>query len=249
MKKHSKEIKGFILGVLFTLILGAGLTVAASPQMREIIFGISVSFDGELLEFPEDSQPFTMDGRTFLPVRAVANIFGVNVAFVDGVVTLTTPPPPPWDWAAEIQRGSWHGDFFVSEHLGFAFGLPQEWSIADEPDIFAAYDMAVTSPRGASVRIGYTLTDLDVWDFYRELYIASRIMGMDGFGTVFSMEIGNYEWLVLQTTMAMDILEMELNVFGHYLINVENGIARVITILSSDVSESVEEIFEMFIDM
>jgi len=249
MKKHGKEIKGFILGVLFTLIFGVGLTVVASSEMREIIFGVPVSFDGERLEFPEDSQPIVMDGRTFLPVRAMANLFGMNVAFVDGVVALTTPLPPPWDWSAEIPRGAWRGDFFVSDHFGFAFQLPQGWSVVDEPDVFAAYDMAVTSPQGASVRIAHSQTDLDVWDFYRELYIASRIMGMDAFGTVFSMEIGNYEWLVLQMAMVMDILDTELKVFGHYLISVENGVARVITILSSDASESAEEILDMFINM
>lgn len=61
-------------------------------------------------------------------------------------------------------------------------------------------------------------------------------------GTTF----GNYVWTSFQTTMAMDVLDMDLNVYRHYFINVQDGIARVITILPSGVFESVEEILEMF---
>jgi hypothetical protein len=49
--------------------------------MREIIFGVGVSFNGAPVNFEDDMRPFVMGGRTFLPVRAVANLFGAEVDF------------------------------------------------------------------------------------------------------------------------------------------------------------------------
>jgi hypothetical protein len=88
-----KEFKGFIIGIIFTLIL-SGTIVAASSSVREIVFGVSVNLEGIPIVFPEDSQPFIMDGRTFLPVRTVADLVGLHVSFADGVVMLSADAPP-----------------------------------------------------------------------------------------------------------------------------------------------------------
>jgi len=82
--------KGFIAGVLAMLVLSSTV-VMASSQMREIFFNVSVNFNGEAVQFNEDSQPFIMDGRTFLPVRAIADIAGLDVAFdYDNNIVLLT---------------------------------------------------------------------------------------------------------------------------------------------------------------
>ena len=88
LRKRSKEIKGFILGLIFAAVL-SGTVVAASPVMREIVFGVSVTMNGVPVNFPADAQPFIMNDRTYLPVRTVANLAGLQVSFVDGVVNLT----------------------------------------------------------------------------------------------------------------------------------------------------------------
>jgi hypothetical protein len=73
----------------------------ASPQLREVVFGVNVSVNGQAVQFDADSRPFIMDGRTFLPVRAIADIAGLNVNFdsATNTVLLTSdgsvPPPPP----------------------------------------------------------------------------------------------------------------------------------------------------------
>ena len=82
MKNWLKKLqfKGFIAGVLVTAML-SGTFVMANPVMREVIFGVSIRVNGALQEFDADSRPFSMDGRTFLPVRAVADMFGAEVGF------------------------------------------------------------------------------------------------------------------------------------------------------------------------
>lgn len=61
--------------------------VAVSPEVREIFFGVEVSFNSVIVEFDEDSQPFIMNDRVFLPMmRAIAEIAELNIAFLDGMV-------------------------------------------------------------------------------------------------------------------------------------------------------------------
>jgi len=105
-----KFAKGFVLGVVATIML-SGTIVMANPVTRELLFGVRVSLDGNLLQFDEDAQPFTMDGRTFLPVRAVADAAGLDVDFdaSTNTVLLTTGQqavtPPTNDGPAAVSAG------------------------------------------------------------------------------------------------------------------------------------------------
>ena len=100
MKNKVKELKGFVVGVTLMALL-SGTVVLASPVMQEIIFGVSVSLDGTPVNFEEDMRPFTMGGRTFLPVRAVADLFGAEVDFDEDTNTVLllsangAPAPAP----------------------------------------------------------------------------------------------------------------------------------------------------------
>ncbi|MCL2224488.1 MAG: stalk domain-containing protein [Defluviitaleaceae bacterium] len=50
-----------------------------APASREN--GIRIMMNGEILEFNADSQPFVTGGRTFLPLRALAELLGLTVEF------------------------------------------------------------------------------------------------------------------------------------------------------------------------
>ncbi|MCL2047936.1 MAG: CAP domain-containing protein [Defluviitaleaceae bacterium] len=92
-----KDLRGFIIGVIFALTL-TGTVVGANAIVREIVYGVAVNFDGRTVQFDDDSRPFIMDGRTFLPVRAVAELTGLSVDYSDGVVYLSSenvPISPP----------------------------------------------------------------------------------------------------------------------------------------------------------
>ncbi|MDR2166544.1 MAG: hypothetical protein LBE35_01675 [Clostridiales bacterium] len=81
MKKSKERAKFFVMGVLFTIVLSIGVVATANTLTREITYGIRVNLNGQLLRFATDSQPFVMEGRTFLPVRALAEILGLPVDF------------------------------------------------------------------------------------------------------------------------------------------------------------------------
>jgi len=85
-------IKGYLAGVL-TCVMLFGAVFAASPAVREIFFGVQVSINGEVQNFDDDMQPFIMDGRTFLPVRGIADALGVGVDFdeTENMVLLGQP--------------------------------------------------------------------------------------------------------------------------------------------------------------
>ncbi|MCL2619799.1 MAG: copper amine oxidase N-terminal domain-containing protein [Defluviitaleaceae bacterium] len=90
--KRNSLVKGFVIGAVAMLTLSATV-VMANPVMRELVFGVGVSFNGEVQNFEDDMRPFTIDGRTFLPVRAIADIVGLDVDFnnTTNTVLLTTP--------------------------------------------------------------------------------------------------------------------------------------------------------------
>ena len=75
-----RATKGFIVGALAMLIL-SGTVLMANTQTLEAIFGVRVNFNGTAVQFDADSQPFVVAGRTFLPVRAIADVAGLGVDF------------------------------------------------------------------------------------------------------------------------------------------------------------------------
>lgn len=99
-----KQWKGFVCGFMVAiLIIGMGTTALAATvrQLNAEYSGIKIMLDGE--EFiPRDVngtvvEPFIVSGTTYLPVRAVASAFGLDVAW-DGAtqtVILTTPGKEP----------------------------------------------------------------------------------------------------------------------------------------------------------
>jgi len=72
------RIQGFVAGLLLAILLISTL-VFATPAIREVFFGVNVVVNGELQQFDHDSHPFISDGRTFLPVRGIAEALGVAV--------------------------------------------------------------------------------------------------------------------------------------------------------------------------
>ena len=143
MKSRMKEVRAFMVGVVVTLILTGTTLVVASPVVREIVFGVSVSIDGQLLEFEYDMRPFSMEGRTFLPVRAIADAMGLDVAFDPATNTalLTTPVSTATRFADTFTTGS------TGQHraqvtesvniLGTTHANVMEYSVIAQPTIYS----------------------------------------------------------------------------------------------------------------
>ena len=80
---NKERIKGIVIGFILCMALSSTVVVMANTrtETRQITFGIRVNLNGQLLDFDADSQPFVMGGRTFLPVRALADALGLPVDF------------------------------------------------------------------------------------------------------------------------------------------------------------------------
>ena len=99
LKFSTAGIKGFVFGLVVALLLTTSVAYA-NPVTRQIFFGVSVNLNGTPLQFADDSQPFIMEGRTFLPVAALGNALGVEVNWdaATSTVLITSPdtiPTPP----------------------------------------------------------------------------------------------------------------------------------------------------------
>jgi len=79
----SKErLKGIGIGLVMCAAIFAGvMMVSAQTLMRSITYGVRVNLHGQELHFSDDMRPFLMDGRTFLPVRAISEVLELPVDF------------------------------------------------------------------------------------------------------------------------------------------------------------------------
>lgn len=95
-----KWLSGFV-----TCLLLCGLVMTAGAKsgkvMQELTYrDIRVSLDGEVLDLRnavgDKVEPFMFDGTNYLPVRALAEALGLNVAWngAEVMVVLTTPELP-----------------------------------------------------------------------------------------------------------------------------------------------------------
>lgn len=100
-----KQWKGFLAGVCCTL-LTVGLVVTAGAKTGTVTQDLTyrdirVSLDGKVLDLRnamgEPVEPFMFGGTNYLPVRALAEALGLNVAWngAEVMVVLTTPEPEP----------------------------------------------------------------------------------------------------------------------------------------------------------
>jgi len=76
-------VKGYVAGILTMLLLFSATMVVASTQTvtREVTYGVNVMLNGEIVRFDYDSRPFVMGGRTFLPLRTIADLLSLPVDF------------------------------------------------------------------------------------------------------------------------------------------------------------------------
>ena len=81
--------KGFLLGVFATLLLGGAIGTAAATvgtKAANLQYNnIKVTLDGKAVNLVDSNgnpaEPFIIDGTTYLPVRALAGAFGLDVSW------------------------------------------------------------------------------------------------------------------------------------------------------------------------
>ena len=118
--KKLKQAKGFIGGFLVALLIMSGATVFANAVNRQITVTsghINLVVNGEQV-IPRDAagnavEPFVFEGTTFLPVRAVADIAGMDVGWDGETNTITLDRVNhflgTWAW---VDSPQWRYNFY-----------------------------------------------------------------------------------------------------------------------------------------
>ena len=83
MNKNKERAKGFIAGVILTILFSSTIAVFANSSVAMEAFFIvnNLVVNGERLELSEEERPFVSEGRAFLPVRAISEALGHPVTW------------------------------------------------------------------------------------------------------------------------------------------------------------------------
>jgi len=150
------KIRCFLAGLLAATLLISTLTLA-SGALREVFYGVNVVVNGELQHFDADSQPFISDGRTFLPVRGIAEALGV-----------------PVNWDGDTQTVYIGESPQISTNIGeiVRFGGIQ-WRVLDVQDgkalLLSEYLLEERPYNRLHARVTWATSDMRLWlnyDFY-----------------------------------------------------------------------------------
>lgn len=190
--------------------------------------------------------------------------------------TADTPAEGDIRWGS-VERGTWDGNTFTSTYLGVQFNMPAGWVVAtdediaqvmnlgfdmvgididtdtlDALDVITFIDMMVSDPMtGGSVYITYERlifphTRISVQDYIGIAAQTIEMMGMDvNLDFPGTTRIGGVDWYSYGSEM--DVFGTP--VFGRYFVSIENGFARIISIIYSDFSMYVDDVLALFSDL
>jgi hypothetical protein len=134
----TQRIQGMAVGFLAAILLmSAATAVIASTRTIQATYGINVVVDGVRQNFSEDMQPFTSEGRTFLPIRGIADALGLDVSwdgatstvFVNSGVSHQSTLPPREDTVQTEPTTSYQlvADFLGQNMTSLFTGVASSW--------------------------------------------------------------------------------------------------------------------------
>lgn len=146
-----KRLQGFFAGVIATMMITGIFAVAKDLYKKiDVIYNdIKIEIDGERF-IPEDAngnivEPFIYNGTTYLPVRAIATFFGMDVSWNDDsyTVSLNTKKESQQDFENQepITDEQLLGVWYCSvDHILKELGVPKE--MMERYDIKMIYEYA-----------------------------------------------------------------------------------------------------------
>jgi len=170
MKK--KLIK--VVSIVLTLVIGMTIGLAASGQLQKISaylnYGVKIKYDGEVQNMFDANgvrvYPITYNGTTYLPVRAVANMFGEKVDWDGGKNEVLLGNNGEYiDFIEEFTPYAING-----EHYKFADGKTYKFGNTE----YKHYVRTFSS--GAHYDLGGNYKELEL-DFYAKWALTVKVYG------------------------------------------------------------------------
>lgn len=159
MKKLN--FKSIILGVIIGIVI-TSCVFAESKTIQAFYNDIKIEINGKLIELKDAKgnkiEPFIYEGTTYLPVRAVAESLGMEVAYVEttNTVKLTTVTDAVYEEP--------------SVPIVTPIPTPEPTPVVETPVVTPAPDSGVGSP--VVERISETPDGIRVYSFENKNYIA-----------------------------------------------------------------------------
>ena len=210
---RNKRLLGAVL-VIGTLITTSVLVYGASQQITaDLDSGITIKYNGNT-QIMKDANgktvyPIIYEGTTYVPIRAVSNMLGIDVKWVGSTrtVELGTATSLPRS-LIDAGRPSGYWSSIIS-----ADNLPQRPGYS--------YEKALRSNKGESVKVGtfslddsYNSLSFTIYyetDIRQESTISFEIINRDTGVIVFSRDIKPGEFLEVKDVNINGIKTMELN--------------------------------------
>ncbi len=128
--------------IMLSFCLGAAATGNLQEIKAFLNYGITVKLDGEEQIMHDVNgkrvYPITYEGTTYVPVRAVSNMLGIDVNW-DGTtntVLLGENPAPEVQYSASgLKRGILVGNNYTNTFLGIGFNAPDGWRYLSDAEI------------------------------------------------------------------------------------------------------------------
>lgn len=148
-----------IIGLVLIISVFIGTTVFATVGSRTATLmydNIKILINGKQAT-PKDAngntvEPFTIDGTTYLPVRAIASALGMNVGWDDATKTVKLDNPGVFQGGVQV-----YDDKYVTiEFAGCTVEKPYEWS---EEDYYVNFN--ITNKTDAELTFDLTTIALD----------------------------------------------------------------------------------------
>ena len=180
---NKEKFKGIIIGLVVSMLFSTSVAVMANTQTitRQITYGVGVIFNGQSMYFSADMRPFIMDGRTFLPLRAIADIMELPVDFDAATNTVILGNR----FEGQRQPLNHAAPFFDRSHQNPSGNNPAVWVIDSVSMSGVSFNNALAFRRfGGANNVGRG-TNFSLHNLNRQYRILSGYIGrVDGSGMI-----------------------------------------------------------------
>lgn len=182
-----KKIYALLLCAVMLISFCAGTLAAGNLEEIKAFLnhGITVKYNGEVKEITDATgartAPITYNGTTYVPIRSVSNLLGVDVGWdaANNTVLLgenPEPAAPATPAEKNLTRGTVNGNVYENSFIGMGFQAPEDWTYLSDEQIGQTMGMAID--------YGDLQKMLDEY----ESFIDAAVVGANGDNIIFAIQ-------------------------------------------------------------